>query len=158
MGVRLRDAGNTLRVVRGLRVRDAGNVIRTIKTGKVRDSGATLRTFYTSATFAVTPLFANVYGSKGSTGATKVVSANHTLTVVGGSGVTFAWSRTAGDVGVTCPVPTANPATFQATMTPGNITTAQFQCVCTDTGGASITVQIIVTLELVETDPYGGTA
>jgi hypothetical protein len=80
------------------------------------------------------------------------------LTVVGGTGVTFAWTRTGGDVGVTCPTPTANPATFQATMTPGHITTAQFQCVCTDSGGASITVQIIVTLELVETDPYGGTA
>jgi hypothetical protein len=64
MGVRVRDAGATLRTIKGLRVRDAGNVLRTIKTGQIRDAGAVLRRFYTSTTFAVTPLFENVYGSR----------------------------------------------------------------------------------------------
>ena len=154
MSVRLRDAGNAQRLIKGFKARDAGNVVRTIKTGKIRDVGNVLRTFFQSITMAVTPLTGDITAIRSTSGADKTVSTGpQGFTVVGGvAPITYAWSYVAGDTAIAVSDPAINAPSWSKLLTPDESTSAVWKCVVADAAGASLTVTRNIILQLILVD------
>jgi hypothetical protein len=158
MSVRLRDAGNVQRKLKGIKVRDAGNVIRTIKRGKIRDSGNALRTFWDWAVMVVNPMIGTITANSWTQylGNKTVSTGPQDIIVVGGTApLTYAWTKTAGDAAVSIAGGTTNAPTFSANIPPDTSVSATCQCVVTDATGATITVIRYVSLELFYLPPAG---
>lgn len=159
MSVRIRDAGNAQRLVKGFKIRDGGGTQRTIKTGKIRDGGGTLRTFYLSSTMLVTPLVGTVTANGWTAGPSKTVSTGpQGFTVVGGTPpFTYLWSRTSASAGFTISATNINAPTWSKLLGPDDFEQETWKCVVTDAAGATLTVtrNIVLQLVLIETEAPG---
>ena len=156
MPVRVRDAGAALRTVKGIALRDAAGALRTIKGGTIRDATGVQRAFFETSALAVAQPD-DLYGTGfNHTGASKVVYAGPVpLTVTGGIGtISYAWSRITGDAGIVPDSATVNAPVWNKSIPAETTTSARWQCVVTDAGGGSVTVELTITLQLVFNDPF----
>ncbi len=90
------------------------------------------------------------------TGAGSITSSAATVTAQGTGSYTYAWSLVSGDATIAIDSASSASTTFTATLGPGAIKVAIFECLVTDTGlGESLTTNT-VTVDLQATGDGGG--
>lgn len=152
MSIQIRDGGGILRAVSGLRIRDAAGIIRTINTGSIRDAAGIIRTFFTSmmATINYTVAAGTEYGVNA---ATVTTSPPSIISITGGTAPhTYAWSYVSGETGIVATSPTSATTSFSKTLFVDEYVEATWQCLATDSSGATATAQVRITLQNVSSN------
>lgn len=146
MGMKVKDAGGTLRTISSMEVKD-GSVMRSIVSMKVLD-GATLRTVATfTSPLSATP--STLTQATTSTTSSFMISDPVTCTPSGGlAPYTYAWTIISGTAGVGSP--SSASSTFSKTVSGfGTPEYATAQCVVTDSLGDTATVTVSLVFEFI---------
>lgn len=143
-GLKIRDAGGTLRAIRGIRARDSGGTLRTLSEIKMRDKSNVLRTVWKAMETTVTPASVSKSGGNKTGDPKPFTSPIVTATVDGGiAPLTYAWARISGSAVIDADAPTAAATTFSGTLDPGEYS-AVFEVTVTDNLGAKSRAQVSV--------------
>jgi hypothetical protein len=137
VGLKIRDAGGTLRTIVGLKIRDAGGTLRTIADLKVRDAGGTLRTVFTSGGGGGTSVWIDPPSSDTASTTETYHAEDFTVGYSGGVAPTsYAWgvvSSSGGSASVLSGATTAT-ARLRLSDSDGGGATAEFYCDVTISG------------------------
>lgn len=147
--IKIRDATNTLRTITGIKMRDDTGILRTITRVRMRDDGNILRTVFGALTVSAT-------SPSNGTGTTSTITSTpvSAVTVTGGvAPYTYLWRAylnnpvTYNPDGITITSPTGSSTAFKKTgMIAEEQFSGSFECVVTDTLGATATTNIVSSL------------
>lgn len=148
--LRVRDTTSTLRTIADVKFFD-GAVLREIATIRLRTSEG-LKTVFSRISASLSPSAVHGLGNAASPVTTNPATCNP---VGGAAPYTYTWSQVSGDPIWTVASPGAKSTAFTASpLSPGEFAEATFQCVVTDSSGATATTAAITASAQAIQPPY----